>query len=67
MKTEPKDRKAVRDSDCESCPECGSTNVNASNIEDVAFSIHYVDDVADFTCHACNHSWHGQYGYKGLA
>jgi transposase-like protein len=67
MTTEPQDKEAMGDSNCEPCPKCGSKDVSASNIKDVAFSIHYIDDVADFTCHACGHTWHGQYGYRGLA
>ena len=65
--TEATEKEAVYDSNCEPCPECSSCDVRASNIKDIAFSIHYVDDVADFTCNACGHTWHGQYGYKGLA
>lgn len=51
----------------ETCPECGSKDVDAFDIVDRAFSIHYVDDWASFKCNACGHTWAGQYGYKGLA
>ncbi len=51
----------------EKCPECGSENTRAFNIVDKAFSIHYIDDVADFECDDCGHNWSGQYGYRGLA
>ena len=49
------------------CPKCNSRKIVASNVRDEAFSIHYVDDVADFSCYSCNNKWEGQYGYRGLA
>ena len=52
--------------DC-ACPKCNSKKITAANVEDVAFSIHYVDDKADFTCCQCGNEWNGQYGYRGLA
>lgn len=67
MTTTQKTQEMVEDSNCEPCPKCGSKNVSASNIKDVAFSIHYIDDEANFTCHACGYTWCGQYGYRGLA
>lgn len=51
----------------EKCPQCQSENTDAFNIQDRAFSIHYVDDWADFICRQCGYSWSGQYGYRGLA
>ncbi len=49
------------------CPGCNSKKITASNVQDVASSIHYIDDRADFECHNCGNKWYGQYGYKGLA
>lgn len=51
----------------EKCAVCGSDDVDAFDIVDRAFSIHYIDDVASFRCSTCGHTWAGQYGYKGVA
>jgi transposase-like protein len=51
----------------EKCPDCRKTTTFAYNIQDRAFSIHYIDDVADFVCSNCGFKWSGQYGYKGVA
>jgi transposase-like protein len=67
MATEQKDKEVVGDSNCGPCPKCGSKDVNASDIKDVAFSIHYIDDEAGFTCNTCGHTWRDQCGYRGLA
>lgn len=64
---EPEEKKIHGDSNCEPCPKCGSRNVSASNIRDVAPSVIYISDQADFHCWDCNHLWSGQYGYKGIA
>lgn len=48
------------------CPNCNSKKITAENVR-AAFSIHYVNDVADFACHECGNEWEGQYGYGGLA
>ena len=49
------------------CPMCNSNDIVTSNIRDVAFSIHYIDNIADFYCNTCTNHWQGQYGYKGVA
>jgi hypothetical protein len=51
----------------EKCPNCGSKETDASNIQDVAPSTHYVQNVADMNCEDCEHKWNGAYGYWGVA
>jgi hypothetical protein len=51
----------------EECPGCNSDKTFAYNIQDMAISIHYVNDEAEFICSDCGEKWSGQYGYKGLA
>lgn len=58
------EQKANEDSEC---PKCRSKKITASNIRDAAFPIHYIDDIADFSCYDCGNKWSGQYGYRGLA
>ena len=66
MAIEPESKDVTIDSNGNWCPACGMQHV-ASNVVDVAFSIHYVDDVEVLTCHACGHTTRKQYGYKGVA
>lgn len=56
----------LEDSDIE-CPKCGNRGAFVKNVTDIAPSIHYVHDVADYICKSCDHGWQGDYGYKGLA
>jgi hypothetical protein len=49
------------------CPKCGSHKISIVEIRDVAFSIHYIDNIADYRCSDCGHNWSEQYGYRGLA
>jgi len=51
----------------EECSECRSDKTFAYDIQDKAFSIHYIDDVANYICSGCGRKWSGQYGYRGLA